>query len=286
MKPLTICILLIILAILIIIPGLEIYSHVFFGFITLSLIPTIIILISLLQINIKEKASIIAVIMILYHKNLLISIYMLNIMLECFNKEKKDDTKIRKMILNLFNKNFTLTTDFKKLPSKPSIIVCNYCSDRIENLASVLFPVDVAIMMRDHVNRRVKLDKFVKWVILTTASGSYEQTKKDVIYNINQGRHVFVYVTKHAHANPIFIRGVRSGMFAISKDTGIPITLAAIDYVDIKMGIITRQNFRIVVGDTFVVENIKDSMYKTVLFYKKILTEFSEKKYSTKPTRF
>jgi hypothetical protein len=282
----TISILLVIFALLVVIPGLEIYSNVFFGFLTFIWIPAIIILITILQINFKQKISIIIVIILFYHKNISISIDILKIIQSGYKNKEKDNTKIRKITHDMFNKNFTLITDFKKLPVKPSIILCNYCFDRIENLASVLFPVDMAIMMREHVNKRVKIDKLVKWVILTSASGNYEQTKKDIIYNITQGRHVFVYVTKHAHANPVFVKGVRSGMFSISKDTGIPITLSAIDYVDIKLGSVTPQNFRITVGDTFVVKNVKDSIYRSMLFYKKTLTDFAEKKYSTKPTMF
>jgi hypothetical protein len=282
----TISILLLILALLVVIPGLVIYSHVFFGFLTFIWIPAIIILITRLQINLREKISIITIIILFYHKNISISTDIIKIIQASYNKKEADNTKIRKITRDMFNKNFTLITDFKKLPVKPSIIICNYCFDRIENLASVLFPVKMSIIMREHVNRIVKIDKLVKWVILTSATGSYEQTKKDIISNISKGRHVFVYVTKHAHANPVFVKGIRSGMFSISKDTGIPITLSAIDYVDIKFGAVTPQNFRITVGDTFVVKNVKDSIYRSMLFYKKTLTDFSEKKYSTKPTMF
>ena len=65
----------------------------------------------------------------------------------------------------------------------------------------------------------------------------------------------------------------------ISKELNIPITLVAIDYVDINNGIMYKQNFNIVIGDTFNVENVSESIYKTKKFYKQTMTNFMKNKY-------
>ena len=44
-------------------------------------------------------------------------------------------------------------------------------------------------------------------------------------------------------------------------------------------GIMYKQNFNIVIGDTFFVENVKDSIYTAKQFYKNTLTSFMKKKY-------
>ena len=87
------------------------------------------------------------------------------------------------------------------------------------------------------------------------------------------------YITKYPRLRPNYIPSIRSGLFNISKELNIPITLVAIDYVDINYGIMFKQNFNIVIGDTFNVENVSESMYKAKKFYKENITNFMKNKY-------
>ena len=278
-------IIIILLAIIIVLlPSIKLFTEFYYSFILVAAILIIIILIVLLKIEFKLKIVIIAIILIIFKNNLSVNgktvITIINAAYIKPLKTRTDDSKLRTDVVEYsFNKVLLLKKDFLKLPDKPTIFVCNYCSDRIENLACILIPKDIAIMMRDGLKKTVKLDKLVKWPIFTKEKNNYEYTKNEISKHINQGRSVLSYITKYPKLRPNYIPTIRSGLFNISKELNIPITLVAIDYVDIKYGIMFKQNFNIVIGDTFIVENVQDSMYIAKKFYKDMLTSFIQNKY-------
>lgn len=198
-------------------------------------------------------------------------------------KELRDNSELRQDLEWTFGRRFNLVTNFQDLPSKPSLIVCNYCSDRIENMACALFPIDMTIMMQETLEQRVKLSKIVKWVIITTVKpGNYERISREVTRSISEGRSVFAYVSKSSYVNTRgYVKGIRSGLFRLSKETGIPVTLAAIDFVDFgSWGLsIPRQNFQIRVGETFVVEDVPSATARAATFYKNCMRSFVRDKY-------
>jgi hypothetical protein len=190
---------------------------------------------------------------------------------------RKDDQINRYIATKIFTSNFKLHTQFDKLPSFPSILVCNYCKDRIENTACIMFPLDIAILMRDGFVS--KLDKLVKWPIFTKSENNYENTKKHIKEHISAGRSIFTYITKPPTIKLDLLPSVRSGIFNIAKELNIPITLVCIDYVDTSFGSITRQNFRICVGETFMVKDVQESKYKSRIFFRDTIKECIRRKY-------
>jgi len=191
---------------------------------------------------------------------------------------RKDDQIPRSIVTKIFSSNFKLHTQFDKLPSFPSIIICNYCKSRVENIACIMLPLNMAIVLRGD-GFISNLDKLVKWTIFTKDKDCYEDTKTQIKYHIDSGRSVFVYITKPPKTRLNLLSYMRSGTFNIAKELNIPITLVCIDYVDTCFESITRQNFRIHVGDTFMVENVQESKYKSKLFFTRTLTEFIRRKY-------
>ena len=191
---------------------------------------------------------------------------------------RTNDYMARNIVTGIFSSNFKLHTEFDKLPGYPSILICNYCKDRIENFACILFPLDLAIMMRDGF-AKAKFHELVKWPIFTKAKDNYEDTKMQVKQHISSGRSVFTYITKPPSIKLGLSPYVRTGAFSIAKQLNIPITLVCIDYIDTRFGSITKQNFRIRVGDTFIVEDVQESRYKSKLFFKHTIKEFIKRKY-------
>jgi hypothetical protein len=248
-----------------------------------AVILIIIMLILLIKMPFKLKIVIIVTILIIFKNNLSVNgktiLLIINAAYIKPLKTRIDDSKLRNIVEYSFDKVLILKKDFSKLPDKPTIFVCNYCNDRIENLACILIPKDIAIMMRDGLKKTAKLDKLVKWPIFTKEKNNYEHTKNEIIKHTKEGRSVLSYITKYQRLRPNYIQSVRSGLFNISKELNIPITLVAIDYVDIINGIMYKQNFNIVIGDTFIVENINDSIYKAKNFYKDKLSYFVKNKY-------
>lgn len=264
-------------------PSTAMLTDFYYVFTTFALIIFILISILAAKIHSKIKITLCLLVLTLYRTNVKIMLEILIRMLFLSYTNpisvRKDDTMVRSLVNSVFRSNFNLKTEFNKLPSYPSILVCNYCKDRIENVACILFPKDLAIMMRDGLKKTMHFHKVVKWPIFTKAKGNYEDTKSQVKEHIEAGRSVFTYITKHPKIRPDIISNVRSGTFSIAKELNVPITLVCIDYVDTYFGAITRQNFRIRVGDTFMVEDVNASMYKSKTFFKETMKEFIRRKY-------
>lgn len=269
--------------IIVLIPSIKIFSDFYYSFVLIIVILISIILILFLKIKIKFKIIIIAIILVTFKNNLSVNgktlISIVNAAYINTLKTRYDDSKLRTIVENSFHNVLIIKKDFSKLPNKPTIFICNYCNDRIENLACILIPKDIAIMMRDGLKKTAKLDKLIKWPIFTKEKNNYEHSKNEILKHINEGRSILAYITKYPSLRPNYIPSIRSGLFNISKELNIPITLVAIDYVDITNGIMFQQNFNIVIGDTFDVENVSQSMYKTKKFYKKTITNFMKNKY-------
>lgn len=277
-------ILIIILCLIVIItPSLQLFADFYYSFTTFILLFFTLFSILFLKINIKFKSIIILTILIIFKNNLLIiGKTFLNLYKAAYINTldtRNDDSKLRDIVNNIYSPILKIKTNFKKLPSFPTIIVCNYCNDRLENLSCILIPKNMAIMMRDGLKKTAKLHKLVKWPIFTQEKNSYDNTKKEIIKHITEGRSIFSYITKYPRNIPNYIPKIRSGMFSIAKELDLPITLVAIDYIDIKFNIIQEQNFHIEIGDTFKVDNIQDSIYKARKFYTNKLTKFIKQKY-------
>jgi hypothetical protein len=189
-----------------------------------------------------------------------------------------DDSLLREYAHNLYSEHFDLHTNFDQFPTTPSIIVSNYCKDRAENIACVILPGNLAIMMRKGLTI-LGLHKLVKWPLFTDDSGNYDKTKNLVMGHILQGRHVFSYVTTKTLLKPNLFMKIRTGMFSIAKQLGVPITPVVFDYIDVQMGCIPYQRYEICVGDTFYVNDVGSAKQKVMHFFQNKMTDFMRDKY-------
>ena len=98
--------------------------------------------------------------------------------------------------------------------------------------------------------------------------------------NIKEGRSVFSYVTKTPRLGPTYIQNIRTGMFKLAKELNVPVTLIAIDYIDSTFGMIHSQNFNIEIGDTFMVDDVNESVYIAKKFFKDKMCKFTSEKYN------
>lgn len=265
-------------------PTLKLVGDVYYSFAVYGVLIFVIILILLLRINIKYKVIIIAVLFYIYRNNFFLTTKAFyNIIKQGYIHKvanRKDDTILRKVVYNIYS-NLNLKLNFNKLPNYPSIFVCNYCSDRLENFACILIPKDIAILMRDTLIKISKLHLLIKWPIYVKAKDSYEETKIQVMEHINAGRSVFSYVSKTPRLGPTHIQNMRSGMFKIAKELNLPVTPIVIDSIDMKFGAIPYQNFNLEIGDSFYVDDINQAVINTKKFYTERMKFFQETKYTT-----
>ena len=276
--------LLILLLIIVLIPSLKLFCRFYYTFGIFILISLLILVVLFFKINLKLKIVAIACLLVFFKDTLFVIVKMLkNIYSLTYIdsvSDRKDDSKLRETVKNIYSPTLILKTNFKKLPDKPSIFVSNYCNDRLENLSCILVPKDIAIIMRDGL--KSKLYRLIKWPIYTTEKNNYENIKNEMTNHITKGRSIFAYINtaKYPQDNPnIVYSSIRSGLYNIAKELDIPITLIAFDFIDTTFCNIQKQNFHIEIGETFKVENVREAIYKTRKFYNKALTKFKSQKY-------
>jgi hypothetical protein len=258
-------------------------NNLYIVFHTMYIILIMCVILMMKNISITLKITYIAVIYYIFRRNiniLLQAIYLI------YNYKRKypvnarvDDRILRGFVSSIFTTNFRLVKeDFYKLPSTPSIFVCNYCSDRYENFACILIERNIAIVMRK-TTETVNIFGVIKWPIYALERDNFNMVKNAIDEHIKKDISVLAYVTLSPVYSPTFIRKPRSGMFKIAKELNIPITPVTIDYIDTNFGSIPYQNFRIKIGETSYVDDVNKSISQTRLFFKKSMIHFKKNKY-------
>lgn len=167
---------------------------------------------------------------------------------------RRSDSFAREQIGSVLNSQFIVQENFTLLPKFPTIIVCNYCSDRAENLMPIFIPRSFAFLSLDKFAQYTKIDRVLE-VLITRGggdrnSGEYEKMKEKIREMIQRKRWIFSYVNRCCKETGV-ISKLRSGMFYIAQELGLGITPIYIDYLKMNNGIIVPQKFRFVVKETF-----------------------------------
>jgi len=185
----------------------------------------------------------------------------------------------RILTTNLFNKNFNIIHNFDKIPEKPTIFLSNYVKDRVENLACMLLPVNLCLLIAESLK---PLENFINPIITRGDSKQYYIMKDKINDFHKKGFNIFVYIEKsNSSINDEKLGVIRNGIFAIAKDLNISITPIAFDRIVYdKYGILNRQNYQIRIGDTLKVDNINDSKYKTRRFLDSQIKYFNKTKFT------
>lgn len=196
---------------------------------------------------------------------------------------EKNNGKLRCEIQELFQKNFNLRENFSCLPKFPTIIVSNYIFDRYENLAAMLIPIEMSVVISEIAIKKIKINRVLKHCIVKSeGDGEYLKIKKEIEKSLKEGRSVFAYCSKpnyNSRSKKSKIEKIRTGMFRIAKELGVQITPIAFDYVDSFFGVIPSQNYCASVGRSFNVENVSKSVEKVRKFFEKKLDYFEKIKY-------
>ena len=214
-------------------------------------------------------------ILLLYNKNLSIIMDLVNIMRTY--RLAPDNKYIRENVTTVLKKHFIFSHNFWKLPEYPTIIVSNYIYDRAENITCITIPKSLAIIIADNFAALTHVDSVINNCIIKKKSNDYNNIKKNIAKAITDGHSVFAYITKPSHNRNI--GKIRSGMFSIAKELGIPITPIVFDYIYSIYGYIPSQKYRIRVGDTFLVNNIEKDMEKVGNFFSETIKKLSQDKF-------
>jgi hypothetical protein len=182
-----------------------------------------------------------------------------------FNKSLRD------RVLDIYNPSIDVQIlNGEKLPNYPTIILCNYCNDRLENLASVFVQERMSIVSGIRFTETI-----LQNVIRTDPKKKkfFNKVREGVSKNIKEGRSVFAYVTTPPFYST-YVKKIRTGMFQIAKELEIPVTLVCISYLDIHKLFYTKQTLKVHIGNTFKVHDVKDALIDSRSYFRNILSSF------------
>lgn len=170
---------------------------------------------------------------------------------------RRSDLFAREQIGNVLTSHFIVEENFTLLPKFPTIVICNYCFDRAENLMPIFIPRSFAFLSLDKFAQYTKIDRVLE-VLITRGggdrnSGEYEKMKEKIREMIQRKRWIFSYVNRCCKETGVVTK-LRSGMFYIAQELGLGITPIYIDYLKMNSGIIVPQKFRFVVKETFFIK--------------------------------
>ena len=188
-------------------------------------------------------------------------------------KSLPNDKLVRYSVVNFLETTFQFKHNFHHLPLCPTIIVSNYCYDRLENIFCIVIPKDIAIVMGRLMITAGKLDRIVQNCIVIKKH-QYQMIKEEIFRYNRKGVSSFAYITDCHHKSGLYTNPVRTGMFRIAKELNIPITPIAFDYIQSYYGIIPYQNYEIKVGDTFSVSDIEIDTRMVQKFFNSSLKSF------------
>lgn len=172
-----------------------------------------------------------------------------------------------------------LVTNFGKLPSKPTILVASYCRDRMENVACILVPRKLAIMMQigfKYVNMHNIINKPI--YVRGHGKGNFDYICDQIKIAHDEGNDIFVYINSPSYYD--YMGRYSSGIYHIAKKLGISITPVAFDYIDSVFGTIPNQNYCIKVGESFYVTTKGYAKCRTRKFHEQAHREFKKNKYN------
>lgn len=198
-------------------------------------------------------------------------------------KYRKTDERVSKDILNCVKNVINVKMSTNNLPDRPTIMLCNYAYNQIENIFCITIPVKMSVIMQKFFKHFIGFGSIIKRPIYTEKN-CYNFLKEEIPKHIAIGSSVFAYVTNipYMGKKPYEIYKVKTGMFRLAKELDIPVTLVCIDYIFRTFdGYIPPQDFHIHIGDTFKVEDIRYSAKRSKTFFRNTLKQFHDNKLKT-----
>lgn len=260
-------------------PSLRSLHHNYYNLLIVIII--ILCIISIININIPLKIKVIVCITLclIYNKNIRLIYNIIYTAVNTMYNSNRNDNLLNDKVTNIYkNVGLEIISNFEQLPSTPSILVANYCRDRIENPFCVTIPKKLAILMQRGF-RKINMNGIINYPIYVEGhgQGNFENISTAIKNAIELGNYVFVYINEPSYYD--YIGRLKSGIFKIAKQHNIPVTPIAFDYIDTFFGYIPNQKYHIKVGETNYVTDVNKSRYMISKYYKKCQKEFKKSKY-------
>ena len=181
-------------------------------------------------------------------------------------------TAIRPLLSSyIFNYHFKTTHNLQSLDTEnPCIFVSNYPSPFYNYFISYLFPKNTVFAGKNGYMWGVHLISQEFYVL--TGKDDFAEFQQFVKQNHKNHKNVFVFVERGGGSvdkNLYTVGKLRTGIFTIAKNLGIPIVPVAIGVIDNTMGIPDKYTHRITAGEPIIVEDVETTITDVSKFLNK-----------------
>jgi hypothetical protein len=237
-----------------------------------------ILMIMISKLNIKIKIVVVYLIIGIYYKTLYLVTMIIFLSIRSMQANKKSDKQLSEHVKKLYKTcGLNIVTNFDKFKSRPpTILLANYCRDRVENSSCILVPRKLAIMMQVGF-KQVNMSEIINKPIYVHGKGTFEDITNKIKNAHEEGNDIFVYINSPSYFD--YITRYKSGIFHIAKQLNISITPLSIDYINTNLGTIPTQNFCMKIGNPSFISNIYLSKYKIRKFHTKYQLKFQQVKF-------
>lgn len=228
-----------------------------------------ILFITLLKINLIP-IPLIVILLLIYRRNFILSF---NIIRSVYTSSTPE--QLRNNLLKSYGRVYE---NFSNLDPEPHIILMNYCSDRIESALPLVFPKPFAFFMRRAFYKTFRMKYAPIHCFYREDGNSYESTKNQIEDIVKkQHKYVILYANLSPYIHPANGGKLRTGVFHIAKELGIPISLMALDYIDTSWGCVRDQPVQIKIGPCFKKieeNNLSSIMNQTRIYFRDTIKRF------------
>lgn len=168
----------------------------------------------------------------------------------------------RLFLTNGFNKLLNIKYRGHKFPVKQTIFVCNYPANLMEYLLYFYsLPGKCCIVVYTGLQLSKVMEMFCgkNSVISICKGGQFDKTQKMISDKIKEGYNIMVYneTNFHNRYHIYHINNLRTGIIKIAKNLGVTITPIVFDHISHNFGFISDKKFKIYVGETTQIDDVK-----------------------------
>lgn len=239
----------------------------------------IILIIVMFYLPFKYYTPFLSIIIVIYFRTIKVLLKLASIISIYYNKNYNKKTEECYKLSRSIIYDMKVIENFHELPTVNSIIICNYPVEMLEYAVQWLIPRKISVVMIDEL--KGFMGKFGVDMICVKNKKNYNPLKLAIKEKI-KSRFIFSYINKpQSRLHRYDLGRVRSGIFHIAYELGIPITPIAIDCVDHYTGVILNQKFQIKVGTTEIISNPCEYIKQSKHFFRTNIKKFKNTKYKS-----
>lgn len=172
--------------------------------------------------------------LIIYYNKIFFSISLIYTVGKSLVKSNKPS--LRERVSKIYNNFFNVKHNFSLIPETPCIIVCNHPANLFDSIGTILIPKDLVFISAsgNSFSNMFRNKLLGDMIYVGKKQPSYESIKSQVALKLGEKKFIVAYVsTGKPTSNGAWFGRVRTGMFRIAKELGVPVVPIIFDKLNL-----------------------------------------------------